>query len=174
MQKWLAAAETAVPNLVKDAQIEGVQKPEFKSGRNARGFFVGRLSSDERKSIALATPLPILLPVGNVRDEEDPSEEDTLGLRAKIDQLLVARSSRGRGQGYALWKTAAQPGAYRFNIRYKKGAKISATVSLLRFPKDPKAKAAPVATFVVSDAPEKVADAVLGELMKRLANGDKE
>lgn len=169
IQKWLRSAEAGVPRLVAEAQIMGVQSPEFRSATNARDFYVGRLSADERKSIQLATPLPILLPTQNVRDEASAQDEDTLDVRAKLNELLLAKSSRGRGQGYALWKTDAQPDAYRFNVKYiASGKDVTATVNLLRFPQEVKARAVPVATFLVTAPAARLPEALIAEVVRQV------
>jgi len=169
VQKWLEAAERAVPRLMEEAMISGIQRPEFKSEKEARDFYAGRLTKEARQTIKLATPLPILLPVQTVIVEGSPALLDTLGLRAKLNDVLLAKSARGRGQGYALWRTDAQPGAYLFTVRYRAGPQIAATVNLLRYPKDPNGQAGLAApAFTVTAPAASLPDAIVAAVVRQL------
>ena len=181
VQKWLEAAGNAVPPLVQEAQISGIQKPEFKAATNANDFYAGKLTKEARQTIKLATPLPVLLPAQTVIDEGSPALLDTLGLRAKLNDLLLVKSARGRGQGYALWRTDAQPGAYLFTVKYRAGPQVAATVSLLRYPlasqpktggtaASPPAPLSPdaIAAFPVTAPAAALPDAIIAEVVRRV------
>lgn len=133
-----ATVESRVPQLAAEMGLGGIQRPEFKAGvAGSRGFFVGQFSQEMRAKISLPNPRLILVKPGNIRDENDPTDGDSIGLAALVSEALEAESSRGANGKISYWKSAPHPGAMQLRGKYnRQGDKLTATLFLIAFSPD--------------------------------------
>jgi len=117
-----------VPVLAKD--IGGIQRPIVAAPRLGTSFDIGRVTSEDKTQIPLATPRPLVLRA-NFQDEE--RFDDHLSLTQRINQQLRELSARGRKAPLIFVDTAEFPEAYSLAGRYRlAGETLQVTFRLFR------------------------------------------
>jgi|GEM_PF-1021532 len=131
VEKWFGGARDRVEDLAKG--IGGVQEPSYFKSYSANSFDIGRIESDERKEIPLASRVPLIL-----RPElrENGKHTDVERLTERLEEGLAEQSiviTRGRAASinYINAETAmngfSPRGDYTVN-----GDQITIEVSLIR------------------------------------------
>ena len=125
--KLFSFAQDRVPELARD--VGGIQRPVVASPRGAP-FDLGQVTAEDQSRIPLQTVRPLLLRAA-FQDEEELS--DNLGLARRIDELLRASSSRGRGTRVVFVDAREMSDAYQLAGLYRAdGDRVNVTVRLAR------------------------------------------
>lgn len=159
VERWLRYAAERVESLKQEANVAGVQRPEFRRSKEGRSFDLGVVKAEDKGALKLKSPKPILIVGAFSQDEEDPA-----GLEKSVEAELR------KGQGFKPWfDVAKHPGAYRVAGTYTvEGAIVRLKAVLQRF--DSSGSRTTLATFSLEGPPEVLAEKLREELERRLAS----
>jgi len=124
VERWLKFAANRVESLKAEANVAGVQRPEFRRSNQGVAFDIGVTSVDKRGELMLSSPVPIVI-VGNFQqDEEDPAK-----LEPEIEQAIRASTV------FKPWfEVTKHPGAYRIAGTYvTEGDTLKVKVAFQKF-----------------------------------------
>ncbi len=149
-----------VPELAKD--IGGIQRPLVAAPRGGTSFDIGRVTSEDKTQIPIASPRPLVL---RANFQDDERFIDHLGLTTRINNALREISARGRSAPLIFVDASEFPAAYSLAGRYRLIAETLRVKALL-FRGDQK-----VGEFTVAgnlSALEQLATDILSEAEKQI------
>jgi WD domain, G-beta repeat/Caspase domain len=163
------AAKTVQEELAPD--IGGIQKAKVLNKRDARGFAIGRITSQDRDSIRLSLKKPVYLR-SSFQLESRP--RDPLDLSGRLDDQLRNISERGIDAKLVFWDVPSHQGTYRRSGQYTTdGAKVRVTVFISVFVQEgdkvvEKDFGAPFSLEADAEGPEDLVAKILEEVGKRI------